>query len=962
MSNMNMGNATVRFVCVLCFAMIVEALCIEPLCEFNFESIEKLPSYVNPTLVDKDSFENGIVGNGLEFTGMENITMPIDGQWVNVPLTVSGFFRIDHSPNGVMATIASFYTPPRQILAVKIKDGRLTAVEWSDSEHSRFVPFGPDALEIGSWHHITWQMSGTEWTIYLDGEKVLTLQSNMTPESAKSTKFLLGGDYNGVVKERHGFYGMLDEFRIDDGCLEPEEVGFKRELLSDGAPFKGFSYPGAKYIGDEETNIAVSIDVETQSFVIDGKKEPVMMYAGAGDLAACYYTYQTAKDASDCGMRIFRIEVNPRDYRLAEFWQGPGKYEFTDFDLFVDMLFRQNPDALLLLQMPMSPPPWWGIKYGDEETKGWDGERKRDYRASHSFSSEKWLVDLREAYQAFFEHYNKSAYVKRTIGYVCVIGRYNEAFRWGYNGGYTQMTDYSKPEVLGFQRYSERIYGTPEKRNATRPKSQSIEAFSQIHLPPPSARLASDGYFIDPFENRNVLDYRLYWNANHAEKIGRFTDMIREFAGPEKVIGLYYGYLFSDSNGHGRTFSNESGHYALGEVLKHANVDFLLDSMSHFQREIGDAGPTAGVPAACRLNGKLWLDEADIRTHIARGVAAYSGARNIEESLGVLWRAFGTIQINRTGSWWFPIEGDGDYSHPQIWDAFRKMYDEMAYMENHPVQEDHANTIAFIMDSTSFQFRKYTKNDPVCGNLITGLLGPVAKAGFDYDLHIMENLETIPDDYKVYVFLNSFFLTAEQRKIISERFQQKGKLVVWTYAAGYFTNEQNGKILHDVSNCKQITGMEIAKFDGDAVLPEAGINEPMHPLFFVDDKNAEIWKRYENTNSKLEGKAAIALKTMENDSLSMYIGIPLWTPELLKEIARIGGVHVYTDDKPEYVLRVGNGHILLHSDKEVQAHIKLTRPAKCIVDVMCGQIIGRDTDIMTVPVKARTSRYLRIEE
>ena len=269
---MSIGNLTARFYVFLYFTTVLVAFSREPLFKFNFESIEELSSCAIPTLVDKDSFEAGINGNGLEFTGMENIVIPMDSQWGKAPLTVSGFFRLDHNPTGVMVTIASFYTPPRQILAVKIKEGRLIAVEWSDSEHDRYIPFGPEKLEIGSWHHLTWQIDGTKWTIYLDGEIVLTMQSKMTPEIAKSTKFLLGGDYNGLVKERHCFYGMLDEFRIDEGCFEPEEVGFKRELLAVGAPFKGFSYPGAKNIGDEETNIMVNIDVATQSFVIDGKK------------------------------------------------------------------------------------------------------------------------------------------------------------------------------------------------------------------------------------------------------------------------------------------------------------------------------------------------------------------------------------------------------------------------------------------------------------------------------------------------------------------------------------------------------------------------------------------------------------------------------------------------------------------------------------------------------------------
>ena len=377
--------------------------------------------------------------------------------------------------------------------------------------------------------------------------------------------------------------------------------------------------------------------------------------------------------------------------------------------------------------------------------------------------------------------------------------------------------------------------------------------------------------------------------------------------------------------------------------------------MAHFQREMGNAGPTAGAPAAVQLHNKLWMDEADIRTSLSSGVAEYSGARNLDESLGILWRAFGTIQINRSGLWWFPIAGNNAYSDPKIWNAFKMMYQEMEYMDKHPASADRANTVAFIMDPQAIHFRKYSKDDPISGNLITGLLGPVAKAGIAYHLHLAEDLEIIPDDYKVYVFINSFHLSKSQRDIIARRFMKKGRLVVWGYASGYFAGEPNEKYTEGIQNISSLTGMKMEAASAPVAMPAAGIKDAFSPVFFVNDSGAKTWQT-------LDGKTASALKTLPNGAKSLYIGIPQWTPQLLKDIAKEGGVHLYSADTPDYVLRAGNGHILLHSAAAKDAHLKLPFTAKRIVDVATGETIAENTNSLTVKIPARNSRYLRIEK
>ena len=281
-----------------------------------------------------------------------------------------------------------------------------------------------------------------------------------------------------------------------------------------------------------------------------------------------------------------------------------------------------------------------------------------------------------------------------------------------------------------------------------------------------------------------------------------------------------------------------------------------------------------------------------------------------------------------------------------------------------------------IMDSPSLHFRRYSKNDPVGGNLITGMLGPIAKAGFAYDIHLIEDIEIIPDDYKTYIFINSFYLSDAQRKTIKQRFGKNNNLLVFSYAAGYFTGDDNAAYSCDVKNMSSFLNMNMAVAAdcnaiprgrmtgnyGNQVLAVSAKNpEALYPLFYINDPAAKVMATFTDSSPELNGKAAMALK--DNGSYrTVYCGIPVWTPELLRTLAALGGTHVYSQDKPTYVLRPGNGHILLHTADASTANIVLPRPARRVYDVTNNRELARNCSKLTVQIPRRSTIYLRIEE
>ena len=199
----------------------------------------------------------------------------------------------------------------------------------------------------------------------------------------------------------------------------------------------------------------------------------------------------------------------------------------------------------------------------------------------------------------------------------------------------------------------------------------------------------------------------------------RYTSLLRRLVGKDKVIGIYYGYVFEDAFGHGRCFASESGHFGIGRVLREAPIDFLVGPVGYAQRTLGSVGPCMGAPATVALHRKLWLDEADMRTSLNGGRAEYSGAADLEESKAVLWRTFGNALVNRAALWWMPISGIRSFSHPDIWRDFGIMYREMARTAAARPALDRSRAIAIIMDTDSIHFRRYSLRDQVAGNLLT---------------------------------------------------------------------------------------------------------------------------------------------------------------------------------------------------------------------------------------------------
>lgn len=245
-----------------------------------------------------------------------------------------------------------------------------------------------------------------------------------------------------------------------------------------------------------------------------------------------------------------------------------------------------------------------------------------------------------------------------------------------------------------------------------------------------------------------------------------------------------------------------------------------------------------------------------------------------------------------------------------------------------------------------------------------------AKAAVGCDYYISDDLERIPDDYPVYIFLNSFYMPEAQREIIARRLKKDGKLLVWTYGAGLFRHGQYAdRLAIGPANVEHATGIKVdwrttpSGLDSRPV-PDApvkisalSVKGKYNPAFFVTDPEARTLAAF--TAPELAGKSAVACKEM-GDWKTVFVGTPEFTVALVRALAAYGGAHCYSDAE-DVVIRAGNGHIVIHSGHDDTVNLFLPQKAARVVDVATGRTMAQDTDRLTLPVGKNRTVLLRLE-
>jgi hypothetical protein len=304
----------------------------------------------------------------------------------------------------------------------------------------------------------------------------------------------------------------------------------------------------------------------------------------------------------------------------------------------------------------MEPPAHWKTRHPDQLMRYDTGPGRLVSVASAS-----WRRDACAALRAFVQHLEEK-YGNRILGYHPCGQNTGE---WFYEDSWSRKVNcLEQPMVEGFRAWLRARY--PDEAALRAAWSEPGITFATADPPTTAQRLsASLGVFRDPATEQRAIDFHAYQQAVMVEPLEEFARVIKEATARRKLVLFFYGYLHELSAiPYG---PQNSGHLALGRLLRSPDVDILCAPISYDERQPGGIGAFMAPVDSVAAHGKLWLNEDDTRTHVSPPDAGYGRAATLEETWGVHQRNLGHLLPRRMACWWMDLPGDGWLDDAGIW-------------------------------------------------------------------------------------------------------------------------------------------------------------------------------------------------------------------------------------------------------------------------------------------------------
>jgi hypothetical protein len=668
---------------------------------------------------------------------------------------------------------------------------------------------------------------------------------------------------------------------------------------------------------------------------------------------------------------VAAIWVDP--LQEPQWWTGPDQYEFARVDeLLIEQLDR-NPAALVLPIIWAAPPPWWAERYPEEIARFSDGTAWTYYKSTHSFNSQRWRADATRALTAFVRHVEQSTYASRILGYWVIGGVSAEWQGWGCHGSAVDkhLMDYSAPEQAAFQGYLKAHYPNhPE--------------WAQAGIPDLATRLGRElGVFRDPAQAGPSIAYNRMYSDSVVDSMLACVGAAKAATGRRKIAGAYFGYSLEYANMD--WCLQMSGHNNVRRALDSPDLDFLSAPHSYAVRRLGEDMGWMWAAASINRAGKLFWPDDDSRTHLS-GAADYSPTINPAQTRETLRRNLGKELCHLNPVGFLQIESGRELGSPAIARDCRitRRAGEFALRTGVRRRAE----IAAVIDEDSVKYLSYDYGrflsgelDPVTAwngdqwfqyrpvnNLAAELIGyqrgRLARIGAPVDVMLLSDFRKRPLNYKLYVMLSCCQYDDATLAAVRRQIQQRGATVLWCYAPGFIKDETA-----DVRHMQALTGFNLQLVPGPATpvvnvtnlrspLTGAGLQTlsfgapyELRPLFAVQDPAAETLGVYRDT-----GQVALAAKQVGR-SRSVFCGSHILPPDLLRNLARVAGVHIYCDSGD--VLHANDSFVLLHTSSAGEKTIRLPRRGD-VVDVYEGKVLFRNVDSFTINEAAQTTRLLYV--
>lgn len=709
--------------------------------------------------------------------------------------------------------------------------------------------------------------------------------------------------------------------------------------------------------------------------------------------------YQNAdylKNLRKSGIRVFFV------YAETDWLRQNG---FKKFEAEVLRILESVPDAYIMVRLQMHPPKEWVEQNLDEVVRHSDGNTipcritwgsdGEDYVGHYSMASEKWQIDGGEALKDFCDKVDSSVISSHIIGYFFCAGGTCE---WYYNvliNDYenNRVGDFSPAFKKAYSKFLRRKYKTVENlRKAWRIKDATFEnpiipPFEQrkfaerarlmvfgaekIGTFPVNKEPEKDDYsfdvFLDSDKCQYVADFYDAWHEGAADSLIYFSKVIKEKYNNGKLTGGFFGACGCTD------FFNSPTSGGTIRVLDSGVVDLLSSPGTYVNRYPGGCVAQRVMTDSIKLRNMIYMSEEDSRTHLADKLQTIWGKLHSErETIVTLKRDFARNICDGTYAWWFDMSRNFDkgwYMSPAIYKLFARQQEiaKLSY-KNH---KNKSNEIAAIYSLNSFHHVSGYVSDLMVDYYRNSELHHIG-AGLDF--YFNRDIEDMPD-YKVYLMINLFNLSDNERDAIRKKATKNGAMIIWLYAPGFINPDEEKRV--SLKNIEELIGMKVGCEEGYCA-PVFQVEYPLSDAvkladidreyghiykpyvssysfynevgphiessrFYIDDDSVTVLGRYTS-----DGKTALAMKKDSYGITNVYCASRILNAELLTSLAEYAGCHIY-NHKEDCIL-VNNNFLTVHAAYTGKHTIYLKENCNPF-EVYEKKYYGKNIDVLEVDMK-----------
>ena len=613
---------------------------------------------------------------------------------------------------------------------------------------------------------------------------------------------------------------------------------------------------------------------------------------------------------------------------FGESWIDDYTYDFKPIDDQIDLFLKNAPEAYLDVMLAVDTRKWWLEKYKDYPDSYWC--------MSQVCTDEKWRKAACAYLKAAVSHIEEK-YGERVFAYHILGGTTTE---WISDRDYEEQSD------IKLKAYREYL----NDPNAVIPCKEEREfPYTQA--------------FLDPQKDKNLISYRKFHAEIIADTILYFAKGIREIIGYDKLVGVYYGYVFE--LGGARLWN--SGHLGYEKIFNSKDIDIIAAPIPYFFFRTLDG--TSGVMCTVDTltqNNKLYFQEDDHRSHLpmlqfgeGRVLVGGGGATNQREMIDMIRREFMHTQSKGLALWWFDMF-EGWYYEDALMQEIQKCTEYAKLLSSLP--NKNMAEIAVVTDPESLYY--VNKTSCVNSEMIDKQRFELSKIGAPYDLYSSCSLETVDfSRYKMVIFLSQFKANEKIVSLINEKIKKDGKTVVWLFAPNYVGDTLS------LDGVREITEMNVqpcARAETVVKCNEEnyGLSIPKDQTFFVKVEGDDCFKTTE-PNVEVLGRyqisfaPALVRKNCEN-YVSVFSCGGYVTGDVFRKLAKDAGVHVYTENG-DTVVYVRESMIGVYHRKKKSAiiHVPVDGTYR---DLYTGTVYQTVDKVINLPYTETTMAKLLIKE